>query len=99
MELIEKDQTNRQRMIDLLSQQVMDVRDLSRALGIREKEVYEHLTHIARSVAAQGKALIIEPARCLVCGFVFKERKRYTRPSRCPCCKKSHIDRPLYRIE
>jgi predicted Zn-ribbon and HTH transcriptional regulator len=91
-------QTIRQEMIELLSEEEMNARELSQALGIQEKEVYEHLPHIARSVAAQGKKLIVRPFRCLVCGYVFKDRKRFTRPGRCPQCKEGHIQRASWRI-
>ena len=91
-------ETIRQQMIALLIDREMDARELSQTMGIREKEVYEHLPHIARSVAAQKKKLIIRPVRCLACGYVFKERRRFTRPGRCPRCKKSHLDEPKYRI-
>ncbi|MCG6917137.1 MAG: transcriptional regulator [Deltaproteobacteria bacterium] len=91
-------ETIRQQMISLLVDKEMDARELSQAMGIREKEVYEHLPHIARSVAAQKKQLVIQPVRCLACGYVFKDRKRFTRPGRCPRCKKSHLDEPKYRI-
>lgn len=91
-------QTKRQDMIDLLCQGEMSARDLSQALGIREKEVYEHLPHIARSLIPHRKRLIILPFRCLACGHVFEERERFTRPGRCPRCKKSHIEWPMYRI-
>jgi len=90
--------TTRQQMIELLSENDMSARDLSQAMGIREKEVYEHLPHIARSLAAQRKKVIIRPSTCLTCGYVFKDRRRFTRPSRCPRCKKSHIQEPLYRV-
>jgi hypothetical protein len=91
-------ETVRQQMIVLLSEQEMSARELSQAIRISEKEVYEHLPHIARSIAAQNKKLVIHPAQCLSCGYVFEERKRFTRPSRCPRCKKSHLDEPRYRI-
>ena len=91
-------QTIRQQMIVLLSEKEMGARELSQAMRIREKEVYEHLSHIARSAAAQGKKLIILPFRCLVCGYVFQERKRFTRPGRCPRCKKTHVQEPTYQV-
>ena len=91
-------QTIRQQIIELLIEQEMDVRELSQELGVREKEVYEHLSHIGRSVAAQRKRLIVQPFRCLLCGYVFEDRKRFTRPGRCPACKRAHIQRPTYRI-
>ena len=91
-------QTKRQEMIDILCEGEMSARDLSQALGIREKEVYEHLPHIARSLIPQKKRLVILPFRCLACGHVFEERKRFTRPGRCPRCRKSRIERPTYHV-
>lgn len=91
-------QTIRREMIDLLGKGEMNGRELSQAMGIREREVYEHLVHIAHSVATQGKKLIIQPFRCLACGYVFEERKRFTPPGRCPHCKKTHVERPRYSI-
>ncbi|MDY7032301.1 MAG: transcriptional regulator [Thermodesulfobacteriota bacterium] len=90
--------TIRQNIIDLLIDEELNARDLSQAIGIPEKDVYEHLSHIERSVEAQGKRLIILPFRCLVCGFIFEKRKRFTRPGRCPSCKKGHLQRPTYRV-
>jgi predicted Zn-ribbon and HTH transcriptional regulator len=91
--------TIRQQIIDLLSNHEMDAREISREVGIREKEVYEHLVHIAKSLAAKGKALLIQPSRCLSCGYVFEDRKRFTRPGRCPRCKKTHLQSPAYYIQ
>jgi transcriptional regulator len=90
--------TIRQQIIDLLSEVEMNAIELSQDLGIREKEVYEQLPHIARSVASQGKKLVIEPSRCLKCGYVFEDRKRYTRPGRCPQCRETHIQKPTFKI-
>ena len=86
-------------MISLLCEQEMSARDLSQAMGIREKEVYTHLFHMERSVAAQKKRLMIIPSRCTNCGFVFKDRRRFTRPGRCPHCKSEQIQNPMYKIK
>jgi predicted Zn-ribbon and HTH transcriptional regulator len=91
--------TIRQRIMILLCEEEMSAREISRATGIREKEVYEHLSHIARSAAGQGKKLIVGPFSCLGCGYVFQDRKRFNRPSRCPQCKGSHMEEPMYRIQ
>ncbi len=85
-------------MIELLDNKEMSAREISQTIKIREKEVYGHLSHIARSITAQRKKLMIIPAECLECGFVFEKRKRFTRPSRCPRCKSEHIQNPVYRI-
>jgi hypothetical protein len=90
--------TIRQRMITLLEEEPLTARDLSKRVGIREREVFEHLSHIARTVMAQGKTLAVQPYRCLGCGYTFEDRKRYTRPSRCPRCKNSQLDSARYRI-
>ena len=86
-------------MILLLDSKEMGAREISSAVSIGEKEVYTHLSHIAHSVKHQGKTLIIKPAECLGCGYIFKKRKRFTSPSRCPICKSEHIENPMYRIE
>lgn len=90
--------TVRQRMIHLLEQEELSAREISQRLGIREKEVYDHLTHIARSMTARGKKLRVPPFACLGCGYVFRERERFTRPSRCPRCRGTRIQTPVYRL-
>jgi len=90
--------TIRQQIIKLLTEAEMDARDISRAVGIREKEVYEHLTHIARSLAARDGELAIRPSECLNCGYAFTERRRLTRPGRCPRCKQSRLINPAFKI-
>ena len=91
--------TVRQEIIRLLEEEERDARELSQMLGIKEKEVYEHLAHIARSMKAQKKKLVVLPFSCLACGFVFSERRRFTRPGRCPKCRDSRVEYPLYRID
>jgi len=90
--------TIRQQIIELLTDAEMDARELSREVGIKEKEVYEHLAHIARSLAAKGNKLTIRASECLKCGYVFKDRRRFTRPGRCPRCRESHLTSPFYHI-
>jgi len=90
--------TIRQKIISLLSGAELSAWEISGELGISEKEVYEHLSHIARSVASQNKTVLITPAICLRCGYVFEDRTRFTCPGRCPQCKKSHIQSPTFRI-
>ncbi|MFP4315998.1 MAG: transcriptional regulator [Desulfovibrionales bacterium] len=91
--------TIRQEITAILEGEEMTARELSQELGVAEREIYSHLPHIARSVASSGKRLRILPFRCLSCGFVFRERTRYTPPGRCPRCRETHLERPSYRIE
>jgi predicted Zn-ribbon and HTH transcriptional regulator len=91
-------QTLRRHMMALLREQECDARDLAEALGLKEKEVYEHLVHVARSVVAAGGQFNVIPSQCLLCGYVFQERRRLTRPGRCPRCRRSKLQNPSFRI-
>src|SRR5688572_9115188 len=72
--------------------------ELSGAVRVPEKSIPDHLEHLLKSLAATGETLEVEPATCHGCGFVFKERGRFTRPSRCPKCKGERIESPRFRI-
>ncbi len=96
---IEKNQTIRQKIIALLEESSMTVRDLSKALSVREKDIFDHFEHIHRSLKNQKKKLHIEPYQCQLCDFVFENRKKFTRPGRCPKCKGGSIEPAIYRIE
>jgi predicted Zn-ribbon and HTH transcriptional regulator len=74
-------------------------RDLSGAVGLREKEVPEHLEHIEKSARARGERLVVEPATCADCGFRFVGRTRMTKPGACPECRSTRIDPPLFSLE
>ena len=70
--------TLRQEIIELLESDQLSARELALRLGIKEKDIYNHLEHIAKTVAAKGKVVSIKPSRCLDCNFLFKNRKRFS---------------------
>ncbi|MCJ8501208.1 transcriptional regulator [Desulfatitalea alkaliphila] len=82
----------------MLEQGPVDPSRLATALGLREKELLTHLPHIAKTVTARKDRLIVTPAECSACGFVFKERRRLAPPGRCPKCKQSRILGPWYEV-
>jgi hypothetical protein len=92
-------QTLRKEMIEELAEEELTAMDLSQRLGVQEKEVYSHLSHIAKTLAAQGKKLVVDPPRCMSCGFVFGDKKSFTRPGRCPKCKEQRIRAPRFRVK
>lgn len=77
----------------------LTAKELSSAVGISEKDVAEHLTHLEKSLKASGGKLEVLPAECVACGFIFKDRKRFTRPGACPECRATRIDPPAFRVE
>ena len=90
--------TIRQQIIALLSQGAYEAGEISQLIGIREKEVCDHLLHVSRSVISRGRRLEVTPARCLACGHVFRDRKRLTKPSRCYRCKSERLTEPMYQV-
>jgi hypothetical protein len=90
--------TKRQAIITLLSQADFNARELSKAIGIREKEVYSHLPHIEKTTKHKKQTFKVTPAQCMSCDYVFKKRQRLTRPGRCPICKKQRIEPARFQI-
>jgi hypothetical protein len=90
--------TYRQKINALLRENPHTLHELSSALHLSVKEILQHLGHVQKSVR-RPQRFFIAPAKCLKCGFVFKDRRKLSPPSRCPRCKDSHIQDPRYGIE
>lgn len=73
-------------------------RDLSVAVRIPEKDVPLHLEHLERSLKKTEESLVILPAECAGCGYVFQRRTRFTRPGKCPECGATRVDAPEFVI-
>ncbi len=89
--------TTRQAIKELLLGQPFSALELSQRLSISEKEVLEHLAHIARA-PGPGNHFQITPAVCKHCGFIFKKRRRLTIPTRCPLCRHQSLRRPRFAL-
>lgn len=87
--------TLRKKIAEALERESLDLREISKLFGIKEREALDHLQHIAKSA---HKHLTMEPARCKQCGFSFKKRDRLNTPGRCPVCKSEYISPPLFKI-
>lgn len=91
--------TPRQRIIDLITRTRLSSYQLAQMLGIPERQVEEHLTHVVKTIARdKTRRFILDPARCRDCDFVFRDRSRLTSPSRCPHCRSEAIAAPRYGI-
>ena len=95
----ERPDTIRQRISSVLQNGPVTAREISEQVGITEHDVSGHLEHIRQSLQHQASTLIVHPAACKKCGFVFSKRQRLSKPGRCPLCRGESIQRPRYKIE
>lgn len=95
----ERKRTVRQDMIRRLEKSRLTVPDLSKAVGVTEKEVCHHLAYIQKSLKPQKRQIRQEPYTCLHCGFAFRKRERFKKPGRCPVCRQGRIAWAVLRIE
>jgi len=94
------EQTPRQRIRELLTDKVLSAQELAQLVGIPERQVEDHLSHILKTVGRdQTRQFLMTPSECLDCRFVFCDRKRLTCPSRCPQCRNEGISPPRFGIK
>ncbi len=92
--------TARQRIVELLTGTRLSSHQLAHMLGLPERQVEDHLTHVVKSLARDhSRRFVLEPSTCPDCHFVFRERTKLTRPSRCPRCRGEQITAPRYGID
>jgi hypothetical protein len=94
------ERTLRQRIVELLAGTRLSSYQLAQMLGIPERRVEEHLTHVVKSLARDpGRRFVLEPSACLDCGYVFLDRTKLTKPGRCPRCRSEGTSAPRYGID
>jgi len=91
-------ETIRQKIISVLEGHTLSARDISSEVRVSEKEVYEHLVHIQKTIGKSDRTLVITPAECRKCGFVFRKRERLNKPGKCPICHGEAIKESLFYI-
>ena len=94
----EREDTIRHKIISILKGQPLSAKEISQDIGISEKEAYEHLEHIKKTVSKSGYNLAVTPSECNKCGFVFKKRERLKKPGKCPVCFSESISAPIFLI-
>jgi predicted Zn-ribbon and HTH transcriptional regulator len=93
--------TKREEIARLLesTEQPMTAQEICDILDLKKRSiVYEDINHIARSVRNQGKEVIVKPASCGKCHYVFKVKDSAKAPNRCPKCKSEWILAPSFLI-
>lgn len=91
--------TVRQEIISALEGRTLSARDISGMVSISEKEVYEHLEHIRKTLSKGGHRLTVTPAGCRKCGFSFKKREKLKKPGKCPICRGESIGEPMFSLQ
>jgi predicted Zn-ribbon and HTH transcriptional regulator len=89
--------TRRQEIIERLSKNEWEFDDLRHDLGLTVKVLEEDLRHVKLSVRPAGQRLVVTPARCEACDFVFKSTALHP-PGRCPSCRERRIAGPWFRV-
>jgi len=85
--------TLRKDLVAYLSHEPRSVSRLARELGLSRADVEDALRHMIRSARASGHTVVVLPARCRACGFVFDEDK-LTKPGKCLECRQTRIFEP-----
>jgi predicted Zn-ribbon and HTH transcriptional regulator len=88
----------RKQLLDVLATEPRTASSLARELGLHRRDIEDDLRHLIRSARAAGHKVIVAPARCKSCGFVFGEEK-LSKPGKCPQCRGTWLFEPLLSIE
>ena len=88
----ERNETIRQEVLKLLECGELTVGELSKQIRKSEKELYDHLEHLLLG----SKSIVIIPTECLKCGYIFEKRKKVKKPGKCPKCKGTYIEQPMF---
>lgn len=65
---------------------------------LKPSELYDELEHVKKTLKRMGYRLEIVPATCKKCGYVFSDREKLKKPSRCPRCKSERIEPPKFFV-
>ena len=87
----------RKALIDLLLNNPMTLYEIAKPLGLRPKEVEDDLRHLQKTLKHEAYRLVVHPACCQKCGFVFGTEHLH-KPGKCPECKGTWIEEPTFEI-
>ena len=95
----ERYETLRRRIVSMLRERPFTGKELSGYLRISERDVYDHLEHIRKTMNKGPYRLHVVPARCERCGFVFRKRGRLKSPGKCPMCRSESLEETRFSVE
>ncbi len=88
--------TRRQELIKLLEQGEWSLQHLANHFKLSVAELLPDFYHIKRTI--KPRQIVVKPAVCRNCGYVFRERSKISKPSKCPKCKSEWIESQRYTI-
>lgn len=95
---VERQETIRQYIIALLQDCTLSAKEISGYIRVPEKDIHDHLEHIRKTMNKGSYHLVVRPAMCDKCGFVFRKRGRLSRPTKCPICHSTLIIPPVFSV-
>ena len=93
-----KKETVRHEILALLKERELSAKEISAEIRVSEADVLENLEHIRLMMRKENTQILITPAFCRKCGFVFVKRDRLTKPGKCPVCRSEQIHEPRFFI-
>ncbi|MCO4757350.1 MAG: hypothetical protein KC477_04975 [Oceanospirillaceae bacterium] len=88
----------RKALINILLNNPMSIKELALLLDEHPKDIEDGLQHLQQSLRNLPYQMLIEPACCNKCDFLFQSNKLH-KPGRCPQCHGTWISEPLISIE
>jgi predicted Zn-ribbon and HTH transcriptional regulator len=85
--------TRRERIADRLAERAFTPSELAAAFDTTAEAIVDDLEHVARSLEAEDRELLVAPPACRDCGFDGFDDP-LNRPSRCPECRNESIAEP-----
>lgn len=101
-----EDRTVRERILEILleSDKPLTAEELAVRLGYGVAEssrIAWDLLHASRTLRRKTNnklSIVMIPPRCKSCGYIFRDRSKPTKPSKCPRCRSERIDPPAFAI-
>ena len=92
--------TRREDIIEYLKNNPSSINELAVMFETVNSVIAEDLEHIFKSLKKDPEQLLIKPASCLKCEYIFPaHRKRFSDPKKCPECHSERIDPQIFKIE
>ena len=92
--------TRREDIIEYLKKNPSTINELAILNETVSSVIVEDLEHIFKTLKNEPENLLIKPASCINCDYIFSaKRKKYSDPKKCPECHSERINPQVFKIE